>query len=190
MFCSVFCNAKNQEATKPSALMDVLLDEQTVGTLTATSSCSSFPHLEHLHQPTQPFDDDDNSISEEDLFKPVLEIEPSPSKESQGVVIVAEEPAQPAPVGAEPQEEETPPVSKEEFVAVLKKIEKENEWYEKRQAKKTGGKKKSRRNNKGKKVVNNSSSGGLQERTKRARTNGANAGIQPAAVRMPLASRN
>lgn len=189
MFCSFFCNTKNEELAKPAAFVDIVdpqIDDITVG----NSSSSSFVHLEHLNQPSKPLLNDDASISEEDLFEPVMEMEPSPSKMEPKAAeattmagqLESNHPAQSilSSIGIS---EDVPPVSKDDFVGVMQKIEKENAWYEKRRAKKVGGKKKSRRNNKYKKQ---NAVPPLQQRKM------AGDSFAPASSgrRMPLATRN
>jgi hypothetical protein len=127
-----------------------------------------FPHLANVHQPSKYLVEDDVSISAESLF---VTPESQPEISAPVVVPVSAVPIRRvtednidqiiyacrlADVAAtqEPEEEpitpaERPIVSKEEFLAVLHRLEKENAWHKQRQVKKTKavGKKKSRRNN-------------------------------------------
>lgn len=152
-----------------------------------------FPHLALLNQPCDTLENDDTSISEEDLFdvddqnlESSIEVNTTPvapvvTEETIDQVIHAMRLAE-CPPAQEPTMQTESVVSKEEFVAVLHRLEKENTWHEKRQAKKikAGGKKKSRRNNKAKKA---SSSGGLKQRS-------TNQTVLPLGTRVPLSSRN
>lgn len=183
MFCSLFCNAKKQEAAKPSSFVDVQTVDEESATVAATASTeSSFPHLEHLNQPSSRAYDDNKSLAEEDLFDPI-ELEEETTQ-------IVEEPTVPSmPPASFEEEQEHPVVSKEEFIAVLEKIEKENAWHEKRLAKKAGGKnkKKSRRNNKNKKQPIAPASSSAVHKSKKARSGNTTTAIAPS---MPLTSRN
>jgi hypothetical protein len=194
MFCSFFFCHKTHEASKASALLDPESEEVL----------KLFPHLANLNQPLGPLDQDDTSISEESLFDeipepvsvpepvsapvlrsesevvetPIIESTVQCSEDNIDQIIHALRVAEAATEPEEPYipEEEAPAISKEEFIAVLHRIEKENAWHEKRQAKKNKGtgKKKARRN---KKTTKN---GGLQQRAANQST------ILP--VRAPLTS--
>ena len=212
MFCFSFCNSGKEEVAKPSGFTSIVDDNnEKIVVETTNDSTLSFPHLKNLNQPIEPVDDDETSISEESLFEPIVEelesvVEPTepfvPVEKQEEDLVPFDEPSSCAPtekaVSPSPSpepivnhlEEENIQITKDEFIAVLQRIEKENEWHQKRQAKKaTSSKKKSRRNKK-KNNKESKSSMGTQE-FKKARTMNVPADAsRPAADRVPLTSRN
>ena len=95
-------------------------------------------------------------------------------------------------VVAADEEPATPTVSKEDFIAVLNRIEKENAWLEKRQAKKTKAmsKKKNKRGSKNSsnkdKTKTKMGGGGLQQRS----TNQNTTVVAPVRVPLRVSSQN
>ena len=216
MFCFSFCNTIKEEVTKPSGFTYIVEDENNKDNLVVVTESTrdlsdSFPHLENLNQPIVPLDDDETSISEESLFEPIVDTESivaaepaTPSTEEQDDMVPFDEPSTTNRVAQQTQECENPStqsvvlspveseeniqISKDEFIAVLQKIEKENDWYEKRQAKKAASSKKKSRRNK-KKSKNESKSMIGSHESKRARNSGSDVS-HPTADRIPLTSRN
>lgn len=181
MFC--FCTGKKEEAAKDTGFVDVapaVADTTSVSEVSTTelptpsaSRSAPLPPTKEVEAPAlseeptivaaaavekeeqEPTLNSANTVDKISTKVPVVEqVVETVEETKQELAVPTSE--LPAPVEVAPAENPQKDFDTDEFMTMLKRLDKENAWKEKRQAKKAGakGKKKSKRNNKAKANTN------------------------------------